>query len=1396
MTSRQAAVQRRHGVTNDVQLAPNEPYQVYLSKMKEQYVRPQKSLWLHGVDLQGRSVSLQILDFQPTFLCEPPRHWADDLADAEEDLAQWVSEVNEIMEAQYIEDVEFVHYTPLIGFTNRRRDRLIKITCADVRSFRELVKHLTQENYQLYHTDFKCANQFYQQTGIESHTWLNIYNFLPKRSNRMTHANVEGRIHMADIKAAPECTAVAPVLKMFLRVRTVSADGAREQKWSYQPQAQRPFDRIVAIGAVFTWGDDEHSVPCHTQLLTLFPEQVPNATCQPCSTELELLQSFQQMLVAWDPDDIIYFPDVVDTLSYIVNRILAHDAKPLLAFDRFRGLRANVYTRPKEDFVMLRLSGRHLMNLEAALRKKVTIQVERYDLYTTACMKAFVPNPPAFEDLKTDPHYVNRAIVRGSRGRRDILDVVCQDLELLRRLERDNSLRIEFANLARVADTDLSETVSRGEQIRVYNRLSHCVTNDEFYINKQQLGAKVLRFARHLRPPTCKDPEELPLNRNLRERCMADYQRKVQQLERHKKLRRKPGAHKLLEELFSEEKMSGDDEEKKDEETELEGGNVMKPSCKFWGKTRVYIYDFKSLYPSIMMAYNISYENVVYDPAYLDLPGVKYITVAINKNETVVLADQKGLVPKMLRMLVDTRDVVKKQMKREKNVFRKKVLNCAQNSVKILCNAAYGFFGATSKGSMLPMKEIMYMVTSLGRYLQKACVDYVGRKYNVPTIYGDSVTGETPVLIRTRSNPRPRYVAIKDVPTKAVELDGLPGKTTLEPDDDVEVYTHSGRFTRVIRWISHETDKKMYRVETPSGYVDVTEDHSLLDQNRRPLTPNEARVGNVLMTGPYPRRIRGESDLLAEFCPLLKSAYFWGYFVAVGSVNFEQGYISVPSLSERHFHQLRQKLYSADLVDSRIYHYSWQKKRGDVTQLHSFKLLDMVRLHMLDEKGQIKIPDLILSTSFIDARADFYMGAELSFVTIDESRFSEVEKACLMEMRPHYNLKQTPGTIFRKTLLPEQKRTVYDLETDDHTYMAGVGNLVVHNTDSIFVILPMWKPLDNRPVSVAELCLETGRMYQMENYLQQLSKYTPLEPGFTWTNLVHYWQTARGIDITKFTRDHQINAVMYVISDKLCVELTALFPHPVIMEFENLGINTLMTEKKKNYQLRIYKEHHPAQVDKIKCTGLAQKKRDFCTWTRNSLWGVSKRILDNRLPEIKTFLVKQLDDLVAGRVPISDLRISKGFKGWSKYKDRGAAHLQVVMKIETRTRAKMKPEKRFYMVILQGSDQVFTRSETPEYALEHKLKLDLLYYLRHQFVKPMQKLLVWFPELLNFRELLGHYVYQLQMMQENKSDVTNRAMFSKPRLSIEMIQAKKRSCKRAKKSAKNMLVDYNPFPGC
>jgi len=55
------------------------------------------------------------------------------------------------------------------------------------------------------------------------------------------------------------------------------------------------------------------------------------------------------------------------------------------------------------------------------------------------------------------------------------------------------------------------------------------------------------------------------------------------------------------------------------------------------------------------------------------------------------------------------------------------------------------------------------------------------------------------------------------------------------------------KLAKVRRVIRHKTTKKIYRITTNSGLVDVTEDHSLFNINREIIKPSECKIGVELL---------------------------------------------------------------------------------------------------------------------------------------------------------------------------------------------------------------------------------------------------------------------------------------------------------------------------------------------------------------------------------------------------------------------------------------------------------------------------------------------------------------------------------------------------------------------
>lgn len=378
--------------------------------------------------------------------------------------------------------------------------------------------------------------------------------------------------------------------------------------------------------------------------------------------------------------------------------------------------------------------------------------------------------------------------------------------------------------------------------------------------------------------------------------------------------------------------------------------------------------DFNSLYPTIMIHFNVSHDtfvgtNIEDLPPGLTWDDVNKINVTEEKYHIFVKKHiREGSFPALLRVLLESRSQKKKQMKVEANKDDPDQviidnLDAEQLCLKVIANSGYGLLGAR-EGGKLPLPEGAESVTAMGRKLITDVVEELKRRYNAQIIYGDSVTGDTPILLR-----RDGIIEIKTIDTigstwKSDEKfkPWLPGEKEQDDTIDYEVWSDKG-WVKIKRVIRHFTSKKIYEVVTGSGYVKATEDHSLLTKNAEEITPANCVVGTELLHS-FP-----------EF-------YCAGWVVTPGVVIVE-------------------------------------------TQLEAMQAY-----------FKLKTFDLNIRLEMKDGRFHLHHGSGEGGRRITSIR----------DLGPVEDY-------------------VYDLETENGHFHAGVGQLIVHNTDSVFFRLPEWKAI-------------------------------------------------------------------------------------------------------------------------------------------------------------------------------------------------------------------------------------------------------------------------------------------------------------------------------------------------
>jgi len=142
------------------------------------------------------------------------------------------------------------------------------------------------------------------------------------------------------------------------------------------------------------------------------------------------------------------------------------------------------------------------------------------------------------------------------------------------------------------------------------------------------------------------------------------------------------------------------------ENEDLKGGAVLVPEKGL--VEDVVILDYKSLYPTIMMAHNLCYSTVVLR----DSPDADQVTTAPSGGRFVSSQISPGIMPGVLRELLDQRTQTKRLMQKAGDEERR-FLDAKQYAMKILLNSFYGYSGYAR--ARLYSLALANAVTSFGR---------------------------------------------------------------------------------------------------------------------------------------------------------------------------------------------------------------------------------------------------------------------------------------------------------------------------------------------------------------------------------------------------------------------------------------------------------------------------------------------------------------------------------------------------------------------------------------------------------------------------------------------------------------------------------------------------------
>lgn len=395
----------------------------------------------------------------------------------------------------------------------------------------------------------------------------------------------------------------------------------------------------------------------------------------------------------------------------------------------------------------------------------------------------------------------------------------------------------------------------------------------------------------------------------------------------------------------------------------------------------------------------------------------------------------------------------------------------------------------------------------------------------------DSVSGDTPLLLRKNNK-----IYIKTIDS----IGGFQGNHTQQKEyarTDFEVWTDNG-WTSINKIMRHRVTKRMYRIVTQSGVVDVTEDHSLLDKNGNKIAPLkcdtdtqllhafpkfEKNINNVFLDETFVMGlffIAGRccrTTMTWEICdknklPLLIAQYIMNklYGHSLGGDYFE--IIDVSDIAETRYKLTVDSCINLSIIEK--YQKMFYKDNikyvpqcvlngCNDTRNTFFKgcssidaqFIDSLIIDSIDSSiGIMELYNKIIERSNfningkIGAMGLFYIIKSLGYnVLIDHS--IENPDIYTLIVKDCDSIESSSQKIKEIIELDVVQQYVYDLETENHHFHAGVGEMIVHNTDGSHI----------KGLLINMLATYWPSLLKLDGYVQCMS--TPIVKAFKKTDI-------------------------------------------------------------------------------------------------------------------------------------------------------------------------------------------------------------------------------------------------------------------------------------------------------
>lgn len=438
-------------------------------------------------------------------------------------------------------------------------------------------------------------------------------------------------------------------------------------------------------------------------------------------------------------------------------------------------------------------------------------------------------------------------------------------------------------------------------------------------------------------------------------------------------------------------------------------------------------------------------------------------------------------------------------------------------------------------------------------------------------VYGDSVTSDTPCLLQK--------IGSMDVVLKTID-DIIVDDTQWEDRDDGKqvcthvpymVWTEDG-WSPVRRIIRHATTKPIQRVLTHTGVVDCTTDHGLVTKDGIRVSSKDVSIGDELLH--CFMDTFHENTKINNTTITVEEAKAWGLFFADGSCGALEQRFRCLFYTKDKLKQIPSCILNAPKHIRKAFWEGYYEGDGDK---------EYTRCDIKGKIGAMGMYYLIRSIGYhvsINTRRD---KPDIYRLTVTQQK----------QRKKPFAIKKIEDITHVYA-----GQFVYDLETENHHFHAGVGQMIVHNTDSIFT------KFDTSHLET----MEQKMIYSM--------------------------------------------CVAAYVSDEITQRLREMNPHwpkdeqRMELEYEKTFGRFILFSKKRYTGKKV--EFNPYAFKTI-TMGVSDKRRDFCLYVKEIYRRILDVLYDMRKEWSREALVKRalevlktaIEDVLNNRVPFNKLKISK-----------------------------------------------------------------------------------------------------------------------------------------------------------